>query len=89
MYHVLHILGVISPHPPAMPGSPKNQELDSEVKNGIHINKQSTGEGEMKGQNGENCPASTVHSTELLGMLGTCSVKPLLFQDHQKDSSWG
>lgn len=74
MYHVLHILGVISPHPPAMPRSPKNQELDSEVKNGIHTNKQSTGDGDMKGRKGENCPASTVHSTELLGMLGTSPV---------------
>lgn len=53
-----------------MPGSPKNQQLDSKLKNGIHITKQSTGQGEMKGRNGENCPAGTFHNTELLGYAG-------------------
>lgn len=73
-----------------MPGSPKNQQLDSEVKNDSHITKQSTGEGEMKGQNGENCPASTVHSTELLGYAGylfSCSktIKRILPRDEMRE----
>lgn len=39
MYHIFfycNILGIISPHPSATPGGPKNKKLTSKHKSGIH-----------------------------------------------------
>lgn len=47
------MLGVISPHPPAMPGAPSTKKLASKCKKGLHSTRQPIGPEGPQGQEGD------------------------------------